>query len=319
MLKVNASVSESNYVKYIGVGVFKVLGVNPTKAELEKFFNREVNAEPEYITPVTDDKDNKPYKRLRLTFMVEANPVNKENKPIKCNAGLKNVFKSTLNFFLESRYCFNRDKSKVKVIDIYGRTAWVTIEQAKNHQIPVYVNGPAHLDVKYRPMYKGEDLLLNFLINYFNVNPIEIYNKTTNTFELNSNPSDCEAQLEHIQDYFKGDISEIKDNCALVPDNEVKLLVGVQTTDEGNQYNTIFNRASARANSNSYKVFSKALKEMEGYLNNTVYSDASDGSISNIHEYVENVTPTNLEAPAEMDPFAEAAALPDDDNDLPFE
>lgn len=316
MFKAKESVSEKNYVKYIGVGSFKVKGVNPNKAEMEKFFGRELSKEPEYLTNMMDE--NKPYKRLRVSFLVEATPLNAENKPIKSNVGLKDSFKSTVNFFLESRYNFNKDKSKVEVIDIYGRTAWVPIEQAKNHQIPVYSNGPARLDKNYRPMYKGEDLLLHFIINYLNVDPIEIYNSTTGNWEMNPNPADCEAQLTHIQDYFKGDISELKEVCSMMPNNEVKLLVGVQTTDEGKQFNTIFNRASARANSTSFKMFVNALKEMEGYMNNTVYFEA-DGSLSNIHEYVENVTPTNLEAPAEMDPFAEAAALPDDDNDLPFE
>jgi hypothetical protein len=49
-----------------------------------------------------------------------------------------------------------------------------------------------------------------------------------------------------------------------------------------------------------------------------VFTDASDGSITNIHEYVENVSETNFGSattPSD-DPFAKAAALPEDD--LPF-
>ena len=32
-----------DFKQYIGVGSFRVMGVNPTKAELEKFYGREVS------------------------------------------------------------------------------------------------------------------------------------------------------------------------------------------------------------------------------------------------------------------------------------
>ena len=47
----------------------------------------------------------------------------------------------------------------------------------------------------------------------------------------------------------------------------------------------------------------------------TVWSNDPIGVIKEIEEYKENVKETNLDSPAQ-DPFAAAAALPDDD--LPF-
>ena len=48
-MKANASSQGAGEIKrFIGVGSFKVVGVNPTKAQLEAFYGREVQAEPEY-------------------------------------------------------------------------------------------------------------------------------------------------------------------------------------------------------------------------------------------------------------------------------
>ena len=106
-----------------------------------------------------------------------------------------------------------------------------------------------------------------------------------------------------------------------MPDNRLKLLVGVKTDDQGRTFSTVYNRMTLR---NGAKSYTKLKDDVEGnaqYLNGTLFSDAPDGAITNIHEYVENVKETNLNnAPAASDdPFAQAAALPENSaDDLPF-
>ena len=319
-IKANASSQGGEFKKYVGVGSFRVLGVNPTKEELEKFFGREMQNEPEYLKDKVDDKDgNKPYKQLRVSFMIQADKTYENGKPIKENAALTEPLKTTVNFFIDSRYSYNSDKTKVQVIDKYGRTAWVTIDQCKNHQIPVYKNGPAKLDADYRPTFKGEDRLTQFILNYLNVTPIDTYNSNTGQWVTNPHPEDCEGQLEKIKNYFTGDISELKEFCTYLPSNRVKLLVGVQTDDQGRQFMSVYSNMSLR---NGTKSYTRLKDDIEGNqstnVQNTVYSNDPLKLISELQEYNENVKETNLNSPVEsQDPFAQAAALPEDD-DLPF-
>lgn len=325
-IKANAS-SQGGEVRkrFVGVGSFRVLGVNPTKAELEKFLGRELSKEPEYLKNKQDAKDNdKPYKQLRVTFMVQADHpaiVDKKNKAtLETNAALTEPYKDTISFFIDSRYFLSHKNGidKVQVVDKYGRFVWVPVDQAKNHQIPMYSNGPAKLDKDYRPAFRGEEDLTKFILNYLNVTPIDSYNKNTGEWITNPNPEDCEGRLDKIKDYFNGDISELKEYCSYLPSNCVKLLVGVQTDSEGRQYNTMYSRLSLRNGSKSYTPFFDSIAGNAEYLKDMVFSNDPTGAIENIKEYKENVKETDLstKAQAANDPFAEAAALPEDD--LPF-
>ena len=315
-IKANASSQGGSFKQYIGVGSFRVLGVNPTKEELSKFYGREVTADPVYITE-KQDNDGKPYKQARISFMIQADLLYEDCKIIKTNAALSEPLKTTINFYIDNRYFYNKDKTKVQVIDKYARTAWVTIEQAKNKQIPVYKNGPARLDADYKPALRGEEELTNFIINYLNVTPIESYNRNSGQWVVNSNPEDCEANLYKIQDYFKGDFSELKEYCKLIPTNRVKILMGVRTDNEGRQHNTAYTRVVLRNGSNSYTYLKDDIQGRKdaGALQNETYSDDNVGLIQDIHEYSADVKETNLDKPVD-DPFAAAAALPEDD--LPF-
>ena len=325
-MKANASAQGASFKNYVGVGSFRVCGVNPTKEEMEKFFGRTFDKEPEYLKDMVDTQDNnKPYKQLRVTYLIQADvpeDIDSKNKSSReANAALTEPFKTTISFFIDSRYSFNKEKTKVKVIDKYGRTAWVTIEQAKNYQIPVYSNGPAKLDADYRPAYRGEEELLKFITDYLNITPIDTYNRNTGEWITNPHPEDCEAGLYKIKDYFTGDISELKEHCGYMPDNRLKLLVGVRTDDEGRQYGTVYTRMTLRNGVKSYTRLKDSVEGNAQYLQNTVFSDATDGSITHIHEYTEDVKETNLNAApaASDDPFAQAAALPEAGSDLPFD
>ena len=319
-IKANASSQGGEFKRFVGVGSFRVLGVNPTKEEMEKFFGREVQKEPEYLKDKVDENDgNKAYKQLRVSFLVLADKEYEDGKPIKENAALPEELKLTANFFIDSRYNYNRDKTKVQVIDKYGRTAWVTIDQCKNHQIPVYSNGPARLDADYRPAFRGEEELTQFILNYLNVTPIDTYNNNTGQWVTNPHPEDCEGQLAKIKNYFTGDVSELKEFCTYMPSNHVKLLVGVQTDDQGRQFMSVYTRTSLRNGARSY---TRLKDEIDGSqsstIKNTVFSNDPIGVIKEIEEYKENVKETNLNAPAVDDPFAQAAALPEAGSDLPF-
>ena len=312
-IKANASATGGGeFKRFIGVGSFKVLGVNPTKEELSAFLGREVQNDPVYLTDKTDD-DGKAYKSLRLSFMIEADPLYEDGKENKTNAALAEPYKTTVNFFIESRYNYNKDKTKIQVRDKYARTAWVTVEQAKNHQIPVYSNGPARIDKNYQPLLRGEEALLQFIVNYLNVTPIESYNSNTAQWVTNAHPEDCEATLDEIQSYFKGNIKELKEICKMMPNNRVKILIGIRTDNEGKQYENAYTETTLRNGTRSYTFLKDRIdgRKSQGGLQNVVFSDDPAGIITDIHEYNANVKETDLSKPAD-NPFESNA------DDLPF-
>ena len=301
--KAQESKEAAEIKRYTGVGSIFVVGVNPSKSELEKLYDRELDKDPEYIT----EKDG--VISARIEFII------KTDSTAKCNNGIELITK--LPVFISKEYRFNKDKTKVQVIDKYGRTAWVTKEQAKNHEIPVYGNGkPANIDKDYRPAYVGEEIVTNFLKLFLGIPNVEkwVKNEETGRREvvgLVDNPQDCECRLEHIEDYFKGKFNEIRDAINLMPNNKIKVLFGVRTTDEGKQYQDVYTRKFL---SNAVSVYDKLSEDVQSAKDNGAYPN-TEFVIADLQEYTVQATnfnnnnndngdmPFDGEAPAATDWF----------------
>lgn len=242
---------ESVIKRYIGVAPVFVLSVNPNKAESEKLFNTTMEEAPNYVGEIEVGEDKHKVLNARINFVVKPDPdkVGMDVAPI------------SMSLFLRNEYKYNRDNTKVQVIDKYGRTAWVTVEQAKNHEIPIYKNGPARIDKDYRPAYVGEEEIVNFLKCYLGIPNVDVYNSNTGTWGTHDKPEDCEAGLECIANYFKGDFSELKDIINLQPKNKVKVLFGVRTTDDNKQYQAVFTQEFLRNGARDYSKLDKAVQE----------------------------------------------------------
>lgn len=271
--------------RYVGIAPVKVVAVNPTKAELEKIYNTTLDNEPEYLGSREVNGNNVPY--VRVDFVVKTD-VDK--------SGIDMITK--VSFFVRKQYMMNKDATKVKVVDKYARTAWVTQEEFKNKLIPTYANGPARIDNNYRMLYQGEEELLMFVKNYLGILDVDEY--VDGVWRMRSNPEDYTAGFSDMEKWFKGDISEIKGAIAMMPDNYIKLLFGVRTTDEGREYQDVFSRASQRFNTRKNTTIEKALTEAKnaGAYPNTYFETCE------LKEYAP--APTNV------------AATVADDDDLPF-
>ena len=272
-----AESKEGNVVKrYIGVAPVFVLAVNPNKAELEKLYNTKLENDPEYLSEIEVGEDKHKVQNVRLDFIVKTDAD-------RCS-GIE--FTTKVAFFIRKEYRYNRDQTKVQVIDKYGRTAWVTIEQAKAHEIPVYKNGPANIDKDYRPVYHGEEELTKFIKAYLNIPNVMKY--VNNTWVMVDNPEDCEARLEHIEDYFKGDFKELRDVIALQPNNRVKVLFGVRTTDDNKQYQAVYNQMFLRNITTDYSKLDADLQERK----NAGAYPTTEFTVGELKEY--NVEATDL-------------------------
>lgn len=277
--------------RYIGVASVFVLAVNPTKAELEKLYGRDIENAPEYVGETEVNGSKVP--QVRLDFIVKADPdkyKDGEGKPLN--------LVSRVSLFIRKEYRYNKDQTKVQVIDKYGNTAWVSVEDAKNHVIPVYSNGPANIDKGYRPAYVGEEELIKFLIAYLNIPSPLKYVDGKFVWQDADKLSDSEAALEHIEDYFKGDFSELATIIGYQPNNKVKVLFGVRTNDEGKQYQTVYTKMFLKNSVNDYSRIDKDVKSTQeaGALS------TSEFDCTELHEYVVSSTDFN-HAGSEL-PFA---------------
>lgn len=251
-----ATSDNTNFKRYIGIGKVRVVAVNPTAEEIKAIYDRsEVGEEPTYLS----EYEGTP--TCRIHFIVKT--VAEDNNGIDTT--------NTLRFSLRDEYRFNSDKSKVQVIDDYGRTAWAVVnrditfnpsnpKQFKVLGVPVYANGPADIAAKFRPMYAGEEALEEFIRTQLNLPMTRRY--VNGVWEAKTGDAliDCIGVLDNIDSYFKGDFSELKELMTYQPNNAVKLAFGVKTADDGKQYTDFYTGMFLGGNARSTERLAKAIK-----------------------------------------------------------
>ena len=267
------STDTAEYKRYIGVAPVFINAVNPTKKELEGFYNTTIDNEPKYLGEV--EVNDKKIPNVRIDFIVTTD-----------ETAVGTALRTKVSFFIRNEYRYNRDRTKVQVIDKYGRTAWVTIEQAKNHEIPTYSNGPANLDKDYRPLYYGEEQLTEFIRAYLGILPVMKY--VDKTWVMREHPEEYEIRLDKIANYFKNDFSELKEIITYQPNNKVKVLFGVRTTDDNKMYQTVFTDMFLKNSNSDYTKLAKTVQERKDA---GAYS-TTDFEVCDLKEYV--VKPTEI-------------------------
>lgn len=289
--------TEGSVVKrYIGVGPVFVLGVNPNKAELEKLYGIELENAPEYLTETEIGQEGAKYKvpQVRIDFIVQTDPE-------KCG-GID--MKTKVSFFLAKEVRYNRDGTKVQVINKYGETTWLPIENAKAGTVPETLSWFEPAD--FRPALIGEEELTGFIKAYLNI-PNKSYRKKNGEVVEIPNKADAEARLDKVQDYFKGDFSELRNVIALQPKNKVKCMFGVKTNDEGKQYQAVYTQKFLKNNVTDY---SKLDEEMQERKANGAYP-STEFSVCDLKEYVvESTSFDNAAGDMPFDAPSEGAPSP---------
>ena len=171
-----------------------------------------------------------------------------------------------LDFTVRKDYRLNGDGTKCQIIDQYGRTAWATKEETRSRSIPQYANGPANIDKEYHPCLIGEDELVSLIIAYLGLPRPDVWNDDAKKFEMKTKPEELAESvclLDHMDDYFKGDISEIREILAYQPDNRVKVILGIRTNNNGNQYQAAYTKQWLKLGTSNYKNVTKEIEEAE--------------------------------------------------------
>lgn len=216
------------YPKYIGVASINVLAINPNNDKLRKFgWNLPDDAEePSYLIEKKDENGKITVtSKVRLLAQIQ----DLDEKPIVM-----------LDFFCRPDILVNKDGTKCKIIDQYGRTAWATKDELKNHKIPVYSDGrEASISYPYKPCHKGEAELVTFLYKYLNITPLQSFDKVSNSWVLSKNPG--KLTIDNWNSICSGDISEIAGYLALQPENRVKVILGITSTEDNKSYQAFMN------------------------------------------------------------------------------
>lgn len=257
---------------YIGGGNFKIVAINPTKAEKEKLYpGRQFNEEPVYTA------DREGVKGIRIEFTLASLDIDNLLIPV--------------SFWLRAEKSKGSNSGKTEVIDNYTRTVWLTDDELNNHFIPKFPDGTAKIDNKYRIAATGESQLIKWIKNILNVRDVIEYGKSTYI----DKPEDAEIYFGDIKKILDGDISEIKDMWNLQPDAVFTAMIGVRTTERGS-FMSIYTgnmlKPGNAAGSATERKISKIMRNIEddktrGSLADTDFEDAF------IHEY--KVDPTKLD------------------------
>lgn len=275
---------------YIGIAPVYVLAVNPNKEELEKIYNTEISEAPNYLgeTEVGPEDNKVKVPQVRVDFVVKSDTKS-------CN-GIEMITK--VSFFISKSYRYNRDNTKVEVINKYGEATWLPIDTVKNGT-PVPDNMKWYDTSGMRPAYIGEVEVTDFLKKFLNIPNKSFTDPKTKEVRYISNLTNAEAGLDKIENYFKGDFSELKNIISMRPNNRIKGMFGVKTTDDNKQYQTVYTQKFLKLNVKDYSKLDAELQERKAlgaYL-------TTEFSVEPLHEY--NVTATDFNSP-ENDPLSGA-------------
>lgn len=207
---------------YTGVENFKVVAVNPTKEELEKMYDRELNFTPEYIgeANVKDSDGDRTVKQIRLDFFL---------------ANEDNSITTKVQFYIADTH--HRSASgKFKCINSFGKDVWLNRNAEGKLEIPE--NMQWYNDDGVKVARRGEVEMISFLVNLLNL-----------PFNLDkvSDVSECYARIDspEWQKIIAGDVTLLR-NLIAGTNNKVGVLLGVKTTGEGKLRQTVFNKHTLR-------------------------------------------------------------------------
>ena len=283
---------------FTGAENFKVVSINPTKEELEKLYDRELNFTPEYIgeTKVTDGDGERDVPQIRLDFFL---------------ANEDNSVTTKIQFYVANTH-HKSQTGKYKVINNFGKDTWLAEDAIKSKIVPDNMSWYSADGLKVAK--RGEVELISFLVNLLNL-PFNL-DKVEDVSEAYAS-----IDAEGWKAIFAGDVSILRgvvDSTA----NKVGVLLGVKTKGDGKLVQACFNRHTLR----QYSIHSNRADKFK-WINKDLAESQAAGAFGNVdfgaddlvlREHV--LTPTVMDGDNanQTDVFAQAEASSDavtaDDN-----
>ena len=312
--KGRAATEEVVAKKLQGVAAGTIEAVNPDLKTIKEFFpHSQATENPQYVgtTTVKNSKDmdvEVPQVRISLIFKIDP--------AISTNNGIS----GTLNIpiFLSKGYSYSHKNgiTKVKVIDKYGRTGWATQEEIKTHAIPEYANGPANIDKDYHPCLMGEEEIVSLIIAYLGLPRPDVWDDDLKKYVMKTKPEELAESvclLDHMDDYFKGDLSELREILAYQPDNRVKVVLGVRTNSNGNQFQAAYTKQWIKLGSSNYKSVIKEIEDADKATRDAGREPNTQFVVGPLEEV--SLSATNYAASSQSSSDEEDNPFPPQDND----
>lgn len=240
-----------SFDKYTGIAPFFVKGVNMSKDEMKALYP-DRNYEKEFSY---DYMDNGERKGTFVTFQVASNTDHKDTKGV--------LITNRVSILVGNDIYWNRDRSKFQAINKYGDTVWLTQEEFNSKTMPEYAKANS-LD-GLRPAFSGESELVDFLRCYINIPGSKNYSKEegwTMKEPAELAKAECGFSQDEIMKIAKGDVTPIKQALKIQPNNQIKLLCGVRTTDDGRDFQEICNRIFVKFGTSNYAYVKKTLNSL---------------------------------------------------------
>ena len=225
----------NNFKRYVGTTRGSVVAVNPTRQELAELTGRNAEdlKEPVYTREI--EIEGKKYQIGKVVFYMT---IDTPDGPITTHAD-----------FEVRKQCWKSKSEKLYVIDEFGRTTWVTMDEFKKKEIPTFAkNGmKADISANYRECYRGEDGLVNFLKQWLNIIPTRRYDKETSkwvpTKAFIETPEKCQCSLDvkDLEKIYAGKAAELfKSFVGEFITNKVFVCAALDVTSDGKMYQKIF-------------------------------------------------------------------------------
>lgn len=280
------SISITPNKKYIGIAAVNYVALNPSKEKLEAMRGYPLEREVNYMSKM-QSADGRDIDTIRLDIYLKTT----EDDINKVDGDVVNVT-VPLTIYLKNQTVYGPTSGKYQVVDKYGRFAWIDKASLDAHTVPSNIR----LDTDYRQAYVGEEDITKFCKALVGIEEVGWTDKE-GQYHANPNPENCKARLDNINEYFKGDLSELESILALQPKNKCKVMFGVKEDAVNNRsYQVVYPHHFLKFGNNSYNSMEKNLNNNLPYLKNSVYQ------VCSLKEYAMQPTsfeptPTQQEAP----------------------
>ena len=209
---------------FTGVENFNVIAVCPSKGDLETLFERDLSYTPEYLgkQTVKDGDGEREVDQVRIDFYLN-------------NGDVENPISTKESFYVMNTHHMSAT-GKVKVINDFGKSTWLTKEDIKNKTVPHNMSWYNTSGLKVAK--RGEEELVDFIVNLLNL-PFDLTKVT--------DPKEAHAKFEKERwdAMFKGDFSFIQ-SIIEGTNNKVGVALGVKIADDQSMKQVVFNKKTLR-------------------------------------------------------------------------
>jgi hypothetical protein len=221
-----------------GLVTAKILAINPTKEQLEKYLDTVIEKEPEYTNIELKQPDGSTKISNKVTILYKASPVvtlHKDGVAVKERIEIVRTFDIFTQPTMEVA-----STGASKTINSKGVTTWSSIDKIRaNEKMKWFIHEPL------QECLVGQEIITNLMREYLNIDPKD------------------NVLFADITKICSGDVTELRKYVAAFPNNEFIMYLDVKEGDKPYQivYTKCFSRPTAATPQNK---FAKAFAEQYG-------------------------------------------------------